>query len=119
MSEAAVDPETATDRLDLDTPGFYTLTWSDDAGEESLTIAANLDRAESDLSKLDTEELAAALSYRAGAAGDLDLSSQVTAEDREASQSWWWYLLLIAFVALAADTFLSNRLSPSSVTSDA
>jgi len=110
------DPEQANDRLNLDEPGFYGLSWRDDGGERQLTVAANLDRAESDLSKLDPEELAAAMSYRAGAVGELGLSSQVTAEDREASQSWWWYLLLLLFIVLAAETALSNRLSPSSET---
>ena len=116
LSSGPADPAEASDRLALDEPGFYALSWSDEGGDRALTVAANLDRAESDLSKLDPEELAAALSYRAGAAGDLDLASQVTAEDREASQSWWWYLLFLVFVVLAAETALSNRLSPSSAT---
>ena len=92
------------------------MTWSDDSGDRALAVAVNLDRAESDLSKLDPEELAAALSYRGAAAGTLELANQVTAEDREASQSWWWYLLVLVFVVLAAETALSNRLSPSSAT---
>jgi hypothetical protein len=110
------DPAEVSDRIPLDAPGFYALAWSDDSGDRALAVAANLDRTESDLSKLDPEELAAALSYRGGAAGALELASQVTAEDREASQSWWWYLLLVVFVVLAAETALSNRLSPSSAT---
>jgi hypothetical protein len=118
LASGAADPETATDRLDLEDAGYYTLSWNDGEAHE-LTLAANLDRTESDLSKLDPEELAAALNYRAGAVGELELSSQVTAEDREASQAWWWYLLVLAFVVLAAETALSNRLSPSSATGSA
>ncbi len=116
VSNGPADPAEATDRLSLDAEGFYTISWSDDAGDKTLVVAANLDRAESDLSKLDPEELAAALSYRNAIAGDTGLDSQVTAEDREASQSWWWYLLFAVFAALAAETALSNRLSPSSAT---
>lgn len=119
MAAGTADAEASTDRLDLAEPGFYTLAWSDDEGDGSAILAANLDRAESDLSKMDPEELAAALSYRAGAAGELDLSAEVTAEDREASQSWWWYLLVLFFVVLAAETALSNRLSPKSARSAA
>jgi len=118
LATGTADPSAAPDRLALADPGFYTLSWSDDDGPGRLVVAANLNRAESDLAKLDPEELASALSYRAGAAGagDLDLASQVTAEDREASQGWWWYLLILLFVILAAETAVSNRLSPSSVT---
>lgn len=116
LALGAADPAGATDRLRLDAPGFYTLAWSDDDGDQQLVVAANLDRAESDLSKIDPEELAAALSYRAGSTGALDLSRAVTAEDREASQSLWWYLLVMLFVVLSAETALSNRLSPSSLT---
>jgi hypothetical protein len=35
----------------------------------------------------------------------------LTAEEREQRQSLWWYLLLSAFLVLAAETVLSNRLS--------
>jgi hypothetical protein len=115
LSAGTADPAAVTDRLELAAPGYYSLAWSDDAGDHTVALAANLDRNESDLSKLDPEELAAALSYRGGAAGEL-AATQVTAADREASQAWWWYLLLLVFVLLAAETFLSNRLSPSSAT---
>ncbi len=110
------DPAAASDRIPLEAPGFYALAWSDESGDRELAVAANLDRRESDLSKLDPEELAAALAYRGGTAGALALDHQVTAEDREARQSWWWYLLVLVFVFLAAETALSNRLSPSSAT---
>lgn len=116
LAQGAADASAATDRIDLPEPGFYTLAWSEGDTERELSIAANLDRTESDLAKIDPEELAAALRYRAGATGELDLSGQVAAEDREATQSWWWYLLIAVFVALAAETTLSNRLSPSSST---
>ena len=113
------DPTEAPDRIALEDPGFYSLAWSDADGDRNLSVAANMDRAESDLSKLDPEELAAALSYRGADAGELGLDNQVTAEDREATQAWWWYLLVLVFVVLAAETLLSNRLSPSSATGTA
>ncbi|MCH7825096.1 MAG: BatA domain-containing protein [Acidobacteria bacterium] len=119
MALGSADPAAASDRIPLDAPGFYALAWSDDSGDHELAVAANLDRTESDLSKLDQEELAAALTYRGAAAGGFELDHQVTAEDREARQSWWWYLLVLVFVVLAAETALSNRLSPSSATGTA
>ncbi len=112
----AGEAEETTDRLALDEAGFYSLSWSGDDGDRELIVAANLDRSESDLSKIDPEELAAALSFRGAGLGDLELDTRVTAEDREASQSWWWYLLIVVFVVLATETALSNRISPSSAT---
>ena len=98
-------------------PGFYTLKWSDGDSDHTLTVAANLDRMESDLSKLDPEELTAALTYGAIGSGDRSLANQVAPESREARQGWWWYLLVLVFVLLATDTALSNYLSPRSAAS--
>ena len=97
-------------------PGRGARAGGEESGGRARAGAANLDSTESGLSKLDPEELAAALSYRGAAAGTLELANQVTAEDREASQAWWWYLLVLVFVGLAAETALSNRPSPSSAT---
>ena len=116
---ATVGTAVATSRIDVDEPGFYELEWSDDTTERSSALAANLDRSESDLSKIDAEELSAAMSWRAAAGDDLQLAGLVTAEDREARQSFWWYLLILLFVALALETALSNRLSPTSATHEA
>jgi len=115
----SADPDQAPDRVDLTDPGFYELAWSDSAGDRGTVFAANLDRTESDLSKIDAEELAAALSWSGAATSDLELGNAVTREDREAAQSVWWYLLVLVFVVLAAETALSNRLSPSSVSTEA
>jgi len=112
----AADPAAATDRMELAEPGFYELRWSDDGGDHLERLAANLDRGESDLSRIDPEELASALRWRGGASGDLELAGAVTAEDREARQSFWWYLLVLVFIVLLAESVLSNRLSPSSAT---
>lgn len=117
MARGPADPGEANDRIPIDDPGFYTLVWRDDGNDRKLAIAANLDRTESDLSKLDPEELTAALSYRGEATGDLGLANHITPEDREARQSWWWYFLVLVFMVLAAETALSNRLSTKSATS--
>ena len=118
-SSATVDGAVATGRIDVDEPGFYELEWSDDTTERRSTLAANLDRRESDLSKIDAEELSAAVRWRGAEGGDLQLVGLVAAEDREARQSFWWYLLILLFLALALETVLSNRLSPSSATHEA
>ena len=114
MAPGAAITSEITDRVPVDDPGFYALKWSDGDNEHMLTVAANLDRMESDLSKLDPEELTAALTYGAIGSGDRSLANQVAPESREARQAWWWYLLVLVFVLLATDTALSNSLSPRS-----
>ena len=106
----------ASGGLRLSEQGFFELSWSTDDGEQRATLAANLDRSESDLTSIDAEEFAAATSHRAGEPGALSSDTQVTAEDRESSQGFWWYLLVGAFLLLASETLLSNRLSPSRAT---
>ena len=114
MAPGATITRETSDRIPVDDPGFYTLRWSDDDSDYTRTVAANLDRMESDLSKLDPEELTAALTYGTVTAEDRGLTNQVTPENREARQAWWWYLLVLVFVLLAAETALSNYLSPGS-----
>ena len=117
MAPGATITRETSDRIPVDDPGFYTLRWSDDDSDYTRTVAANLDRMESDLSKLDPEELTAALTYGTVTTGDRGLTNQVTPENREARQAWWWYLLVLVFVLLAAETALSNYLSPRSAPS--
>ena len=117
MAPGAASTNETSDRIPVGDPGFYTLKWSDGDSDHTLTVAANLDRMESDLSKLDPEELTAALTYGAIGSGDRSLANQVAPESREARQGWWWYLLVLVFVLLATDTALSNYLSPRSASS--
>lgn len=91
-------------------PGLHLVEWVGVAGRGSGRIAVNLDRSESDLSPIDAEEVLAAIDREGdGVAGEAPDGSVARSERR---QSLWWYLLILAFVALAAETTLSNRLSP-------
>jgi hypothetical protein len=96
-----------TGLLALDRQGFYEIR-----GDEgpARSIAVNLDLAESDLASLDPETIAAAVGPR-GDSPALAGSETLTAAQREQRQSLWWYLLVTAFLLLAAETVLSNRLS--------
>jgi hypothetical protein len=78
--------------------------------DERLTIAVNVDVAESDLTPLDAEELALAIRPIDGeeTAGT---ESAATPVEREEKQRLWWYLLLAVLLLLAVETALSNRLS--------
>ena len=96
--------------VQLDQPGFYEIHGrSNQAG--TVTVAANLDTAESDLSVLDMQELSAALAGKPGtvnaAAAD---AAALTPEDHERRQNFWWYLLMAGIVLLGIETAISNRM---------
>ncbi len=88
--------------------GFYQVRDAGDRGD--FAVAVNLDLAESDLQVMDPRELVAAVEPR-GDAARTDVTLTIQPEDRERRQSLWWYLLIGAFVLLATETVLSNRLS--------
>ncbi len=77
----------------------------------TVSLAANLDTLESDLTVLDIQELSAALSGRPGsvnpAAAD---AATLTPEDQERRQNFWWYLLMAGIVLLGLETAISNRM---------
>jgi hypothetical protein len=99
--------------LPLDEQGFFEVRKVGSSTPASaVSLAVNLDTAESDLARLDPEELVAAVTFRdastalAGAG-----SSGETRDAQERRQGYWWFLLFGAFVLLAGETLLSNRLS--------
>jgi hypothetical protein len=114
--DVAVAPAGRGDEVwvELDEPGFYEVRDAASDGDASATvIAVNVDRAESDLTPLDPQELVAAVTGRArGAAaqGEGDVA-ELRPVDLERRQSLWWYLLLGGVLLLAVETWLSNRLS--------
>jgi hypothetical protein len=102
--------------LPLEEQGFYQIRRGGVAAEAlSSSVAVNLDTGESDLSRLDPQELVAAVTFReAGAPGTSAAeASDMTPEAQESRQAYWWFLLFGALLFLATETFLSNRLSMS------
>jgi hypothetical protein len=96
--------------VQLQQSGYYEVHGkSNQAG--TVTVAANLDTTESDLTMLDTQELSAALSGKPGtvnpAAAD---AAVITPEDQERRQNFWWYLLMAGIVLLGIETAISNRM---------
>jgi hypothetical protein len=71
----------------------------------------NVDLGESDLAHLEPRELVAAALASTAATGSSGAADSATPAERERAQRIWWYLLVGAFLVLAAETFLSNRLS--------
>ena len=96
--------------LKLETAGFYELRPSGDEDAAAvLTVAVNVDPAESDLTAADPEEVAGGLTRLATSAGSS--GALPSAAEREQRQNVWWFVLLAAVAVLAAETALSNRLS--------
>jgi hypothetical protein len=96
--------------VQLEQAGFYEVHGrSNQAG--TVSLAANLDTQESDLSVVDIQEMTAALAGRPGsvnpAAAD---AATLTPEDQERRQNFWWYLLMAGIVLLGLETAISNRM---------
>ena len=91
--------------------GFYELRTNATAEGSGRPVAVNVDPAESDLAHVEPRELVAAALATAGPASSASGADAGTAAERERGQRVWWYLLVAAFLVLAAETMLSNRLS--------
>jgi hypothetical protein len=97
--------------IELDEQGFYALRRVGAARGTARTVAVNLDMAESDLSRLDPQELVAAVTPKSGDIRASGIGAPPTPEEQERRQTLWWYLLVGALILLGAETILSNRLS--------
>jgi hypothetical protein len=97
--------------LELLAPGFYEVRPA--TGGAPLRVAAvNVGRAESDLASMDPEELAGAVLLAHHGAIAPRAEPVLTTDEHESRQALWQYLLMAAFLLLATETVLSNRLSP-------
>ena len=94
--------------LDLGEAGFYELLSED--GATTRVLAANADRAESELEAWNASELAATLVSRDSVA-TASAGTVATPEEREGRQRVWWLLLVAAFAVLLVETALGNRIS--------
>lgn len=97
--------------INLSQQGFYEIRDTEAETDGSVTVAVNVDLAESNLERVDPQELVAAATGRA--AGDRSVADdrQLEPEDLERRQTLWWYLLIGALGFLATETVVSNRLS--------
>ena len=107
-----IPPDEERALLSLSEQGFYELrrAGSGSGTAQAVALASNLDLTESDLAKLDPEELVASVTFRDLIADDAPGAGETVA-DQEGRQGFWWYLLVAAFVLLVTETILSNRLS--------
>ena len=104
--------------LTLTEQGFYEIRNATTTEDSALTLAANVDLSESDLSTIDPDELASSVMGRTTGgreeAGNRPVR-EFTNEVRERRQGVWWYLLILAFGLFVAETAVSNRLSRTSL----
>jgi len=99
------------DVLELAEQGFYEVRLQGRDAAPALTVASNVDLAESDLAPMDPQEVVAAAMGRAGGAAAPGTNVVTTDLDHERTQRIWWYLLFAGIVLLALETLLGNRLS--------
>jgi hypothetical protein len=97
--------------FELSEPGFYEVRSGGAKREAATLVAVNVDTAESDLARAAPEEIAREVAGGTAAAREAAAAAE-TAEERERRQALWWYVLAAAFLLLAAETAVSNRLSP-------
>jgi len=101
--------------LVLRAAGIHELTDGADGRTRGRPVAVNVDPSEGDLTPIDVEELVAAVTApeAATAEGESNAVASVAPEDQERHQGLWRFLLGAAFLLLAVETVLGNRLSPS------
>ncbi len=103
-----VSAATRSRTLRADEAGIYQIRGVG-AGAITQMVAVNIDVSESDITPVGAEIFQDAITTRAQNAALLPAALQP--QDREQQQSLWWYLLLIAFVFLAFETVVANRIS--------
>ena len=118
--------------LTLDRAGIWEIRPPGQRPDHPFALAVNVDIAESDLTRLDIEAFQAAVGGAARLAGGPGADGEgdgedgsdgsggsraasglpdVPAQDIERGQGFWRYLLAAAFLLMASETMLSNRLS--------
>jgi hypothetical protein len=99
--------------LPLDEHGFYTVRQPGTDPRRPFVMAVNVDLDESNLARLDPEELVAQITAPATAASETSLTQSVELqrEDQERRQSLWRTLLLLALLLFIVETGLSNWVS--------
>jgi hypothetical protein len=96
--------------LQLTEQGFYEIRGENASGGPVEVVASNVDLAESDLTPIDPQEIATAVSGgRDGATPEKAAVPSDEAQERE--QRIWWYLLFAGILLLTTETWLAHRLS--------
>jgi hypothetical protein len=100
--------------LPLEERGFYTVRPPGTEPERPFLLAVNVELEESNLARLDPEQLAAQIMAPPGtedASLDSDRAVSLQREDQERRQGMWRWLLLAALGLFVLETALSNWVS--------
>ena len=100
--------------LPLEEHGFYTVRQPGSDPDRPFVMAVNVDLEESNLGRLDPEELVAQISATESLATDeasLTQSVELQREDQERRQSMWRWLLVLALALFIGETAVSNWIS--------
>jgi hypothetical protein len=100
--------------LPLDEHGFYTVRRPGSEPERPFVMAVNVDLDESNLARIDPEELVAQISAQTAApesGPSLTQAAELQREDQERRQSLWRWILVAALGLFVLETVLSNLAS--------
>ena len=97
------------DVLELTEQGFYEIRAQGRDSGAPVTVASNVDLAESDLTPMDPQEVVAGAMGRAGGAAPAGANATLTDLEQERSQRVWWYLLFAGILLLGIETVVANR----------
>jgi Aerotolerance regulator N-terminal/von Willebrand factor type A domain len=100
--------------LPLEEQGFYTIRPPGSEPARPFKIAVNVNREESNLARLDPQELSAQISAPAGSDRTRitgDEAAALRREDQERRQSLWRWLLIAALALFISETAVSNWIS--------
>jgi len=96
--------------LELVEQGFYEVRGGGREAGAVIVAAANVNLAESNLDRMDPDELVAGVTG-SGASGSTGAQDVLPDEAQELAQRVWWYLLFAGILLLIAETVLAQRLS--------
>ena len=106
-AEGAARPSAA---IELFEQGFYEVRGSGPDAGPVIVAASNLRLAESNLERMDPNDLVVAVSGD-GLTGSIAGQDVIPDEAQELAQRFWWYLLFAGILLLIAETVLAQRLS--------
>ena len=96
--------------LEMTEQGFYEIRGSGREPGPTIVAASNVNLAESNLDRIDPQELVGAVTGN-GSTGSTLGQDVLPDEAQELAQRVWWYLLFAGILLLIAETVLAHRLS--------
>jgi hypothetical protein len=96
--------------LELTEQGFYEIRAAGRDAGPPVVAASNVSLAESNLDRMDPQELVAAVTGN-GTTGSAGAQDVLPDEAQELAQRVWWYLLFAGILLLIAETALAHRYS--------